>query len=331
MPLIDHAERAHLAETRDRAAPLLRSIPGGRFLSPYGVARRAAVRSFGVAACAPGLLALGACTSPLGPRSDSATWADTESPSTAGPGTEPPASIQDSADAGRPVPTGYPILTPFSLGTAAIGPGRWEPWGRHPAKPATHYEIVREANRPVLLARSRSSVSGLKHRVDRPASDFSGIRWRWRIDAALQGADVGARHAEDAPARLLLAFDGDRSKLGMKDLLLSEQFLLFTGSPLPYATLMYVWDGARPEGEVVHNPHTPRIRKVIVQSGTAKAGRWIDYERDFHADFHKAFGEAPGRLVGVGVMTDSDNTRQSARCLYGDVQLLSASGAFQRN
>ena len=331
MPLIEDAMRVHRAGSLESCAPLMAPDLRGGFVPSRDGARRTVVRSLGIAACAPGLLALGACTSVLGPGSDPATGADTGSQSTAGHGTEPPASTPDNADAGRPERAGFPVLTPFSLGTAAIGPGRWEPWGRHPAKPATHYEIVREANRPVLLARSRSSVSGLKHRVDRPASDFSGIRWRWRIDAALQGADVGARHAEDAPARLLLAFDGDRSRLGMKDLLLSEQFLLFTGRPLPFATLMYVWDGARPEGEVVHNPHTPRIRKVIVQSGTAKAGRWIDYERDFHADFRKAFGEAPGRLVGVGVMTDSDNTRQSARCLYGDVQLLSASGSFQRN
>jgi hypothetical protein len=228
-------------------------------------------------------------------------------------------TTSSSAPSTAPVP---PVLTPFSKGVAAIGPGRWEPWGRHPAKPATHYEIVREANQAVLLARARASVSGLKHRVNRPASDFSLIRWRWRIDAVLQGADVGVRHAEDAPARVLLAFDGDRSRLGMKDLLLSEQFQLFTGQALPYATLMYVWDSTRPEGEVVNNPHTARIRKIVVQTGGTKAGRWLSYERDFQADFARAFGESPGTLIGVGVMTDSDNTRQSARCLYGDVQLL---------
>ncbi len=215
-----------------------------------------------------------------------------------------------------------PALTPFSKGGEAIGPGRWEPWGRHPAKPPTHYEIVKEKDRPVLLARARSSVSGLKHRVNRPASEFHAIRWQWRIDAVLEGADVGARHAEDAPARVLLAFDGDRSRLGMKDLMLSEQFQLFTGQALPFATLMYVWDGARPEGQIVNNPHTARIRKIVVQSGGTKVGRWLTYERDFHADFERAFGEAPGQLIGVGVMTDSDNTRQSARCLYGDVQLV---------
>lgn len=215
-----------------------------------------------------------------------------------------------------------PVLAPFSQGPKAIGPGRWEPWGRHPVKPATQYDIIREDTRSVLQARASSSVSGLKHRVNRPAEEFGLIRWRWRIDSILKGADVGDRHAEDAPARLLLAFDGDRGRLSMRDLMVAEQFQLFTGQAMPYATLMYVWDTTRTEGQVVHNPHSDRIRKVVVQSGGSQAGRWMSYQRDFQSDFVKAFGEAPGRLTGVGVMTDSDNTRQSARCLYGDVELV---------
>ena len=229
-----------------------------------------------------------------------------------------------SAIDGRSAASGSvePVLAPFSLGPRAIGPGRWEPWGRHPAKPATQYDIIREDAKPVLQARASASVSGLKHRVNRSAEEFSLIRWRWRIDSILKGADVGDRHAEDAPARLLLAFDGDRSRLSMRDMMVAEQFQLFTGQAMPYATLMYVWDSSRSEGEVVHNPHSGRIRKVVVQSGGNQVGRWVSYQRDFQADFVKAFGEAPGRLIGVGVMTDSDNTRQKARCLYGDVELV---------
>lgn len=232
-----------------------------------------------------------------------------------------PASRDEALRSAEPE-RAWPVLAPFSIGSAALGPGRWEPWGRHPSKPATQYDIINEDAKTVLRAQANASVSGLKHRVDRPAEEFSAVRWRWRIDSSLKGADVGDRHAEDAPARLLLAFDGDRNRLSMRDLMVAEQFELFTGRSMPYATLMYVWDGPRAEGEVVHNPHSGRIRKVVVQSGGSQAGRWVSYQRNFHADFANAFGEAPGRLRGVGVMTDSDNTRQRARCLYGDVELV---------
>jgi len=50
-------------------------------------------------------------------------------------------------------------------------------------------------------------------------------------------------------------------------------------------------------------------------------GRWLSYERDIKADFRTAFGEAPGPLMGVGLMTDTDNTKASTRVVYGPVTL----------
>lgn len=35
-------------------------------------------------------------------------------------------------------------------------------------------------------------------------------RWRWRVDAPVPGADPRQRATEDAPARVLVAFTGDR-------------------------------------------------------------------------------------------------------------------------
>ena len=69
------------------------------------------------------------------------------------------------------------------------------------------------------------------------------------------------------------------------------------------------------------NPRTDRIRKLVVQSGPARLNQWLDYERDIRADYEKAFGEAPGALLTIGIMTDTDNTRSSTTAWYGPVQL----------
>ena len=69
------------------------------------------------------------------------------------------------------------------------------------------------------------------------------------------------------------------------------------------------------------NLHTGRIRKLVASSGTDAVGRWQSFRRDIVADYKRAFGEPPGRLVGVGVMSDTDNTRQRVRAYYGDIQL----------
>jgi hypothetical protein len=50
-------------------------------------------------------------------------------------------------------------------------------------------------------------------------------------------------------------------------------------------------------------------------------GQWLSYRRDIRADFEKAFGEPPGALLGLAIMTDSDNTRSSTRAWYGAIRL----------
>ena len=63
------------------------------------------------------------------------------------------------------------------------------------------------------------------------------------------------------------------------------------------------------------------IRQIVVESGPARLGRWVDFERDVQADFRLAFGRAPGALNSVGLLTDSNNTRTTAHAWYGPITL----------
>jgi head-tail adaptor len=60
---------------------------------------------------------------------------------------------------------------------------------------------------------------------------------------------------------------------------------------------------------------------IVVESGSARAGRWVSYERDIAADYRAAFGEDPPPVSGVAIMTDSDNTGERVRAWYGDIAL----------
>jgi hypothetical protein len=64
----------------------------------------------------------------------------------------------------------------------------------------------------------------------------------------------------------------------------------------------------------------------VVESGAGRLNQWINYERDIRADYEKAFGEPPGALIGIGIMTDSDNTRSHAQAWYGPIQLIANKG-----
>ncbi len=196
-----------------------------------------------------------------------------------------------------------------------------------PGKTATDYQLDAQAPadqhgaRLALRARADDSASMVRTPVHIAAKDLGRIRFSWHVPALIDAADMATRHGDDSPVRLVLAFEGDRSRFSAKDSALSELSRLVTGEEMPYATLMYVWCNKRPTDSVIHNARTDRIRKIVVESGPHGLKQWRHYLRDVRADYRAAFGEEPGALVGIGIMTDSDNTHSQATAWYGKISL----------
>ena len=161
----------------------------------------------------------------------------------------------------------------------------------------------------------------VRRKVRVEPENLGQLQFSWLVPAMIETADMARRESDDSPVRLILAFEGDRSAFSSKDSMLSELVEALTGEPLPYATLMYVWSNSRPIDTVITNPRTDRIRKIVVESGATGLNNWLRYDRNIRADFEKAFGELPGALVGIGIMTDTDNTRAKALAWYGPLNL----------
>ena len=191
-----------------------------------------------------------------------------------------------------------------------------------PGKLATEYSLVRVNNRNKLMANAQASASMLRQDLHIEPERFSALSFSWQIQKLIADADMAQREHEDSPVRLVLAFDGDRSQFSPKNAMLSELSHALSGKPMPYATLMYVWCNHRPVNTVIHNPITDRIRKMVIESGPQRVNQLISYERNIRADYEKAFGEPPGALIGIAIMTDTDNTRSHAQSWYGPISLL---------
>ncbi len=196
---------------------------------------------------------------------------------------------------------------------------RWESV-KLPGKLLTEFKLEQKGTQTALRAHAKSSASMLRQRLNVPPDQLERLHFQWQIEGLIAQADMGERDSEDSPVRLILAFEGDRSRFSAKNAMLSDLTEALTGEPLPYATLMYVWCNHRPVESVIVNPRTDRVRKLVVESGPAHVKQWRQYQRNVRADFEKAFGEAPGALVGIAIMTDSDNTRSDVRAWYGDIR-----------
>ena len=217
------------------------------------------------------------------------------------------------------VPTAGTALPSAIRGVASP----FEQWQHYPlpGKTATDFSLVELDGRRVMSASANASASMLRQPLRLEPNHLGGLHFSWLVPQLIEQADMAVRQTDDSPVRVVLAFDGDRSRFSMKNAMLSELSLTITGEPLPYATLMYVWCNTRPAGTVIINPRTDRIRKLVVESGPDGLNRWLNYDRNIRADFEKAFGEQPGALVGLGIMTDTDNTQTQTRAWYGPLNL----------
>lgn len=224
-------------------------------------------------------------------------------------------------------PTPAPVFAevqPFSANRAGASlPHGWRPWIINRNKAPTRYDLVLDplARQVVLHAVADRSASGLKQRLDVDSQQRPWVSWRWRVTQLIEAADNTDRDAEDSPVRLMLFFDGDRATLPGADLVKFELARLVSGQEPPFATLMYIWENRQPPGTVIGSSHSGRIRMIVAGSGVDRLGQWKQFERNYVDDYRRAYGEAPGRLIGIGILTDTDNTGGRIEAFYGDIRL----------
>lgn len=183
----------------------------------------------------------------------------------------------------------------------------------------TRYTLVADGGRTVLRAEARASASGLTRKVRFDPAELPRLQWLWKIDQVIASADLNSKSGDDFPARLYVMFDYSLEKLSFSERNLLRLARTFSDPDLPAATLCYVWDNRTPPGSIVTSPYSSRVKVIVVESGNARAGQWVRFERDLAADFRAAFGDAAPPVSAIAIATDSDNTGTVAGAHYGDI------------
>ncbi|MFC4519859.1 DUF3047 domain-containing protein [Cupriavidus pinatubonensis] len=212
---------------------------------------------------------------------------------------------------------------------SAMRPGAQLPadWKNLPVvhgKAMTRYTLVADGNTTVLQADANRSASALMHEGNIDLDRAPVVAWRWKAQAPVEGADNSEGAKEDAPARLVFFFDGDKDKLSFGDRAGIQLAKKLGGEDLPYATLMYIWSTTAAPGSVIANPHTNRVQMIVVAGKPGDAGQWQTLRRNIAQDYEQAFHEPPGKITAYGLLTDTDNTGATTRAWYGDMRFLPA-------
>jgi hypothetical protein len=125
--------------------------------------------------------------------------------------------------------------------------------------------------------------------------------WRWKISGCPAKGSDDKSATFDHPARVFIAFDS------------------FIGPPY---SINYVWANVAPTNSTFDHPDLSRARFIAVESGDARAGRWLAENRDLQKDWQRLFKDKKmPKIVAIGVFTDSDGTGKPVTAWYDDIAL----------
>jgi hypothetical protein len=161
-------------------------------------------------------------------------------------------------------------------------------------------EVVRDERLAVRLQSERSSFALYRDVVVDPR-ERPLLSWSWKVTRLPVAADGRVRATDDAAAQIYLVFPRWPDPTTASDV------------------IGYVWDTSAPAGLRFTSPKAANVRLIVVESGPARLGAWLEYERNVADDYVALFGREPPRVGKVALMIDSNDTRSSAEALIGDL------------
>ena len=215
------------------------------------------------------------------------------------------------------------LVTPFSSLPPGADTASWQSTELRGLSPAT-FEIVADDNGPVLQVTADGSASALVHTVAPALTASSLITWRWKISNHIEASDITTKKGDDFPARVYVTFDRDVKELSFSTRAKIRLARLLYKQDVPAAALCYVWARELPVGTIVPNAYTDTVMMVVARSGGATPSGWFTEQRDLQADYRAAFGTAAPPVTSVIVGADTDNTGESVRSWFGDIEFIPA-------
>lgn len=198
-------------------------------------------------------------------------------------------------------------------------PSGWKPLTFKKIKAHTGYSMVKDEGTVVVKAVSDASASGLICKIRIDPEHYPTIQWRWKTENIYQNGDVTQKSGDDYPARIYITFEYDPQNISFLEKTKFEAAKLLYGEYPPGGAINYIWASKARIGTIVSNPYTDHVKMIVVESGKDTLNTWVTEERNLLNDYIIAFGKKPPMISGIAIMTDSDNTQESAVAYFGDI------------
>lgn len=175
--------------------------------------------------------------------------------------------------------------------------------------PVNYYTIYKGASPPFIRGNYHPPLATVVLGFQIPDDDRANVRvltWKWRAVTLPEGGNECVKGKGDSAAVVYVSW---------------KRFMKW------YA-LKYVWTTASPKGAVCDKKGNPFMEQhtVILESGGA-LNTWREETIDLDAEFRKHFAEGEPTaevpdFMGVGIMTDGDQTNSNSVGDYADFRLI---------
>ncbi len=175
--------------------------------------------------------------------------------------------------------------------------------------PAVYYQVVDEGGARMLRGTYRPGMESVVMGIEVPEplrGQARRLKWRWRARAFPKGGNECRGGFGDSAASVMVTF-----KRG-----------------ITWYVLKYVWSPAAPLGAVCDRKRSLLlVRDTIVLESGGRTGSWltevVDVRQAFIDHFARGNPEADvPNLVGVGVMTDGDQTHAESGADWADFEIV---------
>jgi hypothetical protein len=210
-------------------------------------------------------------------------------PSMAGEQAPTPTAIQEPVATSIP-PLRIPVLSPPSL----------QYWDTEQFQDETHYTPATVDGHKAIKAQSHNAASGLVRKISIDLNKTPYLHWHWRVDNVLHATKEKTRQGDDYAARVYVIVSGG---------------LFFWQT----RALNYVWSSNQPVGSTWPNAFTGNAVMLAVRSGAGQTGQWLHETRNVLEDLQAYLQKPFKHIDAVAIMTDTDNSGQSATAYYGEI------------
>jgi hypothetical protein len=210
---------------------------------------------------------------------------------------------------------------PFSADPGAASGEGWKPLTFAKISRHTAYSVGQESGKTRLRAQADASASALVREIEVDPRQYPVLLWSWKVENIIEKGDETKKEGDDYAARVYVNFRYDPETASFWEKTQYGIARAIYGVYPPRGALNYIWANRLPAGKSIDNAYTARAKMIAVESGGAKIGQWVSEERNLYRDYRTLFGEEPPAVIGLAVMTDTDNTGDRAVAYYRDISL----------